>query len=184
MQKSSEQFYLHRIRTFQDERAFARLYEAHAKGIYRFLCIRLPSPQDAEDVLSITFVRLWDYLVRSSNVEHVSALVHTIARAAVADFYRGSAQKTAALTDTSTEALDGASDVGKEARHIEAQTDVALLKEAINTLPETMRDALILRFFEGKSIAAVADALEKNEGATRVLLHRALKRLHTTFVHT
>lgn len=177
MQKTREQFYLHRIRTFKDERAFARIYEIYAKSVYRILCARLPSPQDAEDVLSVTFVRLWDYLCRASSVDHLPALVNTIARAAVADFYRQAGHKTTNATESGGEQLPLLSDSGREAKQTEAKIDLTIVKQFLNTLPDEMRTALILRYFEGKSVAQVAHVLEKSESTTRVLLHRAIKRL-------
>lgn len=40
-----------------DRDAFARLYEAHAERVYRYLVRRLGQPADAEDVTAEVFVR-------------------------------------------------------------------------------------------------------------------------------
>jgi len=51
------------------------------------------------------------------------------------------------------------------------------LNEALNELNEPDRDALILRFFESKSMAQVGSALGTSEGAAKMRVARALDQL-------
>jgi RNA polymerase sigma-70 factor (ECF subfamily) len=44
-------------------------------------------------------------------------------------------------------------------------------------LPEDRREALIMRFALGMDNKEIARALGRSEGATKVLLHRAIKQL-------
>src|SRR5262245_48916539 len=52
-----------------------------------------------------------------------------------------------------------------------------LLDEALDRLNQTDRDALLLRFFEQRSLAEVGRALGSNEEATRKRVSRALEKL-------
>ena len=55
------------------------------------------------------------------------------------------------------------------------------LNEALNELPEPDRDALILRFFESKSMAQIGRALGTSEGAAKMRVARALEQLRGIF---
>jgi RNA polymerase sigma factor (sigma-70 family) len=55
------------------------------------------------------------------------------------------------------------------------------LNEALNELPEPDRDALLLRFFESKSMAQVGTALGTSEGAAKMRVARALDQLRGIF---
>jgi RNA polymerase sigma factor (sigma-70 family) len=56
-----------------------------------------------------------------------------------------------------------------------------LLDEALSTLGETDRRAVLLRFFEDKSLAEVGHALAMGEEAARKRVSRALDKLHRFF---
>lgn len=51
------------------------------------------------------------------------------------------------------------------------------LEEALASLPHEQREALRLRYFEGLPTKEIAQKLGKSDGAVRVMLSRALKRL-------
>ncbi len=51
------------------------------------------------------------------------------------------------------------------------------LLEALRELPEDAREALQLRYLEGLSSKEIAERMQKTDGATRVLLSRALTKL-------
>ena len=57
-----------------------------------------------------------------------------------------------------------------------------LLDEALDRLSQTDRDALLLRFFEQRSLAEVGQALGSSEEATRKRVNRALEKLRTDLV--
>ncbi len=47
----------------------------------------------------------------------------------------------------------------------------------VTKLPEDRRDALIMRFALGMSNREIARALGRSDGATKVLIHRAIRQL-------
>lgn len=55
------------------------------------------------------------------------------------------------------------------------------LNEALNELDEPDRDALLLRFFESKTMAQVGRALGTSEGAAKMRIARALEQLRGIF---
>jgi RNA polymerase sigma-70 factor (ECF subfamily) len=179
VQGSKEQFLLYRLRVHRDSRAFASLFEEHKGPIFRYLKAKLPTVQDAEDALSTTFLRLWNYVI-TSPVDHVSSLTFTIAKGVIADFYRHR-KVDAPLTNEEGEDLPLAGADDKEA--IEIQADASLLKRIIPSLKSEHQDVILLRFVEGLSVKEAARYLQKSESAVRVTLHRAIKELRIKFEH-
>lgn len=177
-----ESYHVYRVRSAQDEQAFARLYDTYVEAIYRFVYVKLSSKEQAEDVTAEVFLKLWQALQQGKEVRHVRGLLYKIARNSIIDVYRkrGSTPDTSSVTfsedDTSsdTEAL---SDRGIGSRGIEAKADLALVLEQIAQLKDDYQDVLTLRLMEDLSFQDIAEILGKETGAVRVLYHRALKAL-------
>jgi RNA polymerase sigma-70 factor (ECF subfamily) len=47
----------------------------------------------------------------------------------------------------------------------------------LSKLPDDRREALIMRFALGMDNKEIARAMDRSEGATKVLIHRAIKQL-------
>lgn len=175
MNRPREQFLLFRIRVFKDERAFAEIYEDYAPGLLRFLTLKLPTVQDANDVHSHMFLRLWNYAT-VAKVEHVSGLLFTIAKSLIADFYRRR-KATAPLEEA--EQMSEASAVGhtEMMEGADRALEVKTVKRLLAQLSEEDQLVIQLRFFEELSLREIADRIEKSVNATAMMIHRAMKRL-------
>ena len=55
--------------------------------------------------------------------------------------------------------------------------DQAGILEGVSQLPDDRRNALIMRFALGMDNREIARALDRTDGATKVLLHRAIRQL-------
>jgi RNA polymerase sigma-70 factor (ECF subfamily) len=60
---------------------------------------------------------------------------------------------------------------------VEGREEVQEVLEGVSNLPDDRREALIMRFALGMDNREIARALGRSEGATKVLLHRAIKQL-------
>lgn len=91
------------------------------------------------------------------------------------------ASREAALPDGSEAAglgdLLAASMTTPSAAFSRDQKQIAMLA-ALDTLPEDQREALRLRYLVGLSSKEIAKKIGKTDGATRVMISRALSRLH------
>ncbi len=177
-----ESYHVYRVRSAQDEQAFARLYDAYVEAIYRFVYVKISSKEQAEDVTAEVFLKLWQALQRGQEVRHVRGLLYKIARNLIIDVYRkrGAASDATSVTfsesDTSSY-IETLSDRGSGSRSIEAKADVSLLIEQIAQLKDDYQDVLTLRLVDDLSFQDIAEILGKDVGAVRVLHHRALKAL-------
>ena len=62
---------------------------------------------------------------------------------------------------------------------VEGRDELRRILDSVEELPDDRREALIMRFALGMNNKEIGHALGRSEGATKVLLHRAIKQLET-----
>jgi RNA polymerase sigma-70 factor (ECF subfamily) len=60
---------------------------------------------------------------------------------------------------------------------VSGRDELASVLEGVKRLPDDRREALIMRFALGKDNREIARALGRTDGATKVLIHRAIRQL-------
>jgi RNA polymerase sigma-70 factor (ECF subfamily) len=163
-----EKSLLFKIRVLKDQKAFAVLLSKHSSALQRFLKMKLPKIEDAEDAFSVTLYRFWNYLT-ASEVESVSGLLFTIARSVVAEFYRSRKTENVPLEDYEVAAVDE-----RLNEKIDAQT---IVNKELKNLDDETKEMIVMRYFEGWKIKDIAKHLGKSENSTRVAIHRAVKKI-------
>lgn len=157
---------------------FSRVYDKNVRKIYRFIFLKVSSKETAQDLTSQTFLKAWEaFKKREGNpgekIENPSAFLYQIARNLVVDFYREKGR----LEMVSTENLslaDSETDLEKEAS---LRSDFNLARKALANLKDDYQNVIIWHYLDDMSTSKIAELLNKNEGAVRVMIHRALKRL-------
>ncbi len=184
MNQLVDRFYVYRIRTHRDAEAFGRLYDRYVTHIYRFVYLKLPSKEAAEDVTSETFLRFWQYALEQADIRNVRALLYKFARNLVVDHYRKREPSTplsSVVTESgvfaSSDSEGVLSDQNRQRAVIEAKADLGLVLEKIGRLKEDFRDVLTLRLVDGLGYQDIALILDKTPGHVRVIFHRAMKAL-------
>ncbi len=151
-------------------------------GLRRFIAGRVPEV-DAEDVLQDTLVRLHEAADSLRDADRAEAWVFSIARRAIADFYRdrergpdeepvGRAPAEATDEPPATENLagyDGDHDVHEEV--------LSWLRPMAEELPEKYRCPLVMADFEGHTHQAVADELGLSRSGATSRIRRARAKL-------
>ena len=159
----------------RDPRAFEALYRKYVAQVYSFALYELRNTHAAEDVTAQVFLNALSSL--HSFREQAEApgssfrvWLFQIARNALSNERRRVRRHPEAPIEL---ALDFASgdDVAAEALDRE-QLNRAW--QHIDKLPTERRQALLLRFVEEMSTREIGEVLGRSEGATRVLIHRAL----------
>jgi len=90
-----------------------------------------------------------------------------------ANFYRDRARRPeAAMEDAAI--ISAPHDVESL---VEGRDELGRILEAVQELPDDRREALIMRFALGMDNREIARALGRTDGATKVLIHRAIKQL-------
>lgn len=157
-----------------DAEAFGDLYENYLDTIYRYVYYRLHNHQDAEDLTEIVFLKAWQKISNYSiGKTPFVAWLYRIAHNSVIDHYR-----TRKETLPLNEQLPISDEKMSLEEHILSKEEKRTLSKAIGHLSPLHQHVLVLRFISGLKPSEVADVLDRNVGAVRVLQHRALKALH------
>ncbi len=159
----------------RDPRAFEALYRKYVAQVYNFALYELRNPHAAEDLTAQVFMRALAGLpgFREQSEPPGSSFrvwLFQICRNTVSNERRRLRRHPDSPLDL---ALEIASTDDVQAAALERdQLDRAW--QAIGRLPEERRQALVLRFVEEMSTREIGEVLGRSEGATRVLIHRAL----------
>lgn len=178
-------YLLFRIRVQHDPGAYAELYDRYVTSIYRFVFLKVPTKEQAEDITSETFLRGWLFLQEAKEpVKNVRALLYRMARNLIADLYRKDQDRLVPLArvtflddETSTTSTTELSDEARGRALIEARADIALVLDKIARLKADYQDVLTLRLIDGLGYTDIGAILEKPAGHVRVIYHRDMKAL-------
>lgn len=151
--------------------AFGSLYDYYQPKIYRFVVLRVGRREEAEDLTHQVFLHAWQRIEEYRFLGFpFSSWLYRIARNAIVDHYRTKREAT------DIEEVDLA-----DATNLERDTDVLLqmhrVRAALLELKDEHQDVIIMRFIEELSIKEVAGALDKTEGAVKLLQYRAMREL-------
>ena len=163
---------------------FAKLYDTHMEKVYRFLLTKVSSVEQAQDLTSETFLKAWDYMQKdSSDVENFQAFIFRIARNTTIDFYRKKSSGEISVDMADTVFIDSignkdkvSSNEGPLAQAV-MSSDIAYMQKCLAKISPTHADVLTLYYVEDVPISEVAKIMDKSEGATRVMISRAIAAL-------
>ncbi len=155
---------------------FSELYKAHLRDVYSYSYYRVGNHHDAEDLTEQTFLQAYRHFERAvaeSNGRPLRPWLIRIAHNLAANLYRDRARRPQTpIEDTSMlSAVHTTEDL------VEGRDELSRILEGIEELPDDRREALIMRFALGMDNREIARAMGRSDGATKVLIHRAIKQL-------
>ncbi|MGI6341139.1 MAG: RNA polymerase sigma factor [Minisyncoccales bacterium] len=155
------------------EQFFSQIYEQNIEKIYRFVFFKTNSEPLAQDLTAETFSRLWAQISKGVEIKNPSGFLYKTVRNLLVDYYRSKKKKPINLDE-----MDFVEDEGLNIEDaIYKNDELNKVKVALTSLNDSYRQVISLYYIEQESISDVAKSLGKSEGATRVLLHRGLKKL-------
>lgn len=159
--------------------AFGLLYDHYHPKIYRFVMVKVSRREEAEDLTHQVFLHAWQNIktYRHQGFPFGSWL-YRIARNQVIDHYR---TKRSNLAFEEIDYDIPASDSNANER-VEQNITLDAVRTAIATLKPEYQDVIMMRFVEDMSLKETAAAMQKSEGAVKLLQHRALKQLQAILV--
>ncbi len=160
-----------------DKQAFAVLYDRHVDAIYRYALLRMPNQELAEDLTEDVFLRALQSLDRYRPQQPFRHWLYRIAHNRVIDESRRRGQRDTSLDHLHEQGWQAAGDEPSPLQAAIRAENVQAVRKALSDMSADEQAVLTLRFVEDLTYQEVAPILGKSEGACRVLLHRALKRL-------
>ncbi len=161
----------------RDQEAFAQLYEEHFDKIYRYVTLKIGNETEAEDMTQQVFLNALQS-ISSFKWKGIpfSAWLFRIAHNQVVDYFRSKKRTTVPLNES--QASSNSNDNPQLV--IEQKLDIEQLTLATKQLTEAQREVISLRFAGELSIAQVAKAMGKSQGAIKALQHSAIAALRKT----
>ena len=157
------------------EEAFAALVSRHVHKVYSVALRHTHNPHQAEEITQAVFVilaRKSPYLGRRVML---SGWLYQTARLTAVNFIRSEIRRACREQEAHMQNL-------LNENECDVWTQIApSLDAAMAGLSETDRHAVVLRFFDGKSMREVGMALGASEDAAKMRLHRAVEKLRGFF---
>ncbi len=160
-----------------DVDSFSMLYDELLDPLYKFCFFRLPTKELAEDVTSEVFLKVWDKLETYNKEKGIkfTSWVFRIAQNKIIDFFRKN-KDTLELKEE-LEIPDPHSE--KSEKKLENSFLKKQLLSALEQIPKTQSEVLILKYFSQLENKEIAEIMDKSETAIRILQSRGLKAIRT-----
>ena len=150
---------------------FARLYDQYATDVLRVCYFYLSDREKAEDVCQDVFVRLMTTHPLLQPGREKSWLLK-VALNRCRDLWRGAWLKRVILGGPTFELIPAPDEFSR-------RDDQQAMMAAINQLPATFKEVILLHFYQGRYIAEIAQMLELPEGTISSRLSRGRKKLES-----
>ena len=148
---------------------FDGLYRRHAPTVYRYTYAVLGNQADAEDVTQQTFLNAYRSIEQGTKPRKAENWLLRIAHNEVRRHFRKNGTTVAVQFDD--ELAEGAVEPAP------VEPTLADVLRALRKLTPMQRSALVMREFEGRSYAEIAEILEITQSALEALLFRARRAL-------
>ncbi|HUJ71377.1 MAG TPA: sigma-70 family RNA polymerase sigma factor, partial [Verrucomicrobiae bacterium] len=154
--------------------AFAALVSRHVNLVYSVALRTVRSPQLAEEVAQSAFTDLARQAHRLAPDTILTAWLYQVARRTAIDVVRHESRRQ--LRERVAHELTVMNATAVDWKHVEP-----LLDEAMHALDDTDRAAVLLRYFENKSLREVGQTLGRTEDAAQKRVSRAVECLREFF---
>lgn len=166
---------LRRYAAGRAEEAFAELVRRHVNFVYACALRRVGGDAHlAEDVTQQVFTKVAREAAALARRDVLSGWLYTTARHASAQVVRG--ERRRAVREQEAHIMNELT--ATSAHDAEWERLRPVIDEAMDDLREEDREAVLLRFFEGKSFGEIGAKLRLSENTARMRVERALDTLH------
>jgi len=155
----------------------AVLFERYHRALFRYFISMNSHREQAEDLVQEVFFRILRYRTSYDPAQSFTAWMYQIARNAGVD--HGRKRRVAEVVDIDSFAL-ASSAPGPEESASRGQ-DLALLRRAMNQLPQDKREVLVLSRFQGMKHEDIAEVLGCEVGTVKVRVYRAIRALEQIY---
>ena len=151
---------------------FLTVYDQYADAIFRFCQMKVSSRETAQDISQEVFTRYWQQLRLQKDIQNDRALLYSIARNLVIDWYRK--KKDQSLDTLTFAGFDFGSD-----DHLTtiAKSEVREVLASLEALDEPTREVITLRFVEGFLPKEIAELTGEPANTVSVRITRGLQKI-------
>lgn len=147
-----------------------KIYTDFHKKVTRYVTGKIPNPQDAEDLVSCVFLKIFQKLdTFDESKASLSTWIFTITRNTVYDFY--------GTRKDFSELPEDIADDGEIDENLLNEEMLEQLAEALESLDERSRDLIILHYYDGLTLKEIADRMQMSYPNAKVIHKKALRSL-------
>jgi RNA polymerase sigma-70 factor (ECF subfamily) len=162
----------------RDDAAFGQWWEVSYDRVYRFVLSRVEGVQEAEEITQETMVEVIGCLERYKGHSSLLTWVCGIARHKISDYYRSRQRsrnqlRIEELEQAVQQALEGTGPIDGVLAWLEEAEAIEALATTLDLLPPDHRQALVLKYHEGRTLKEIAVIMQRGTKAVESLLDRA-----------
>lgn len=177
MSDSTDTELLKQFARTNSEAAFAELVQRHIGLVYSIAFRKTGNPQLSEDITQAVFIILARKAHSLSSNTVLPGWLHHSTQFTAANFQRAEIRRLRREQEAFMQ-----STIDNSAPDASWSELSPLLDDAVATLGSSDRDAIVLRFFQNRSLAEVGARLGATEDAARMRVNRALEKMRKFFV--
>lgn len=149
--------------------------------LYR-LALRITlNPEDAEDAVQETMMKVWNRRSQWEQIESIEAFCLTVCRNLSLDKTRHIRADSQSLDNGANDTADNSHHANPEQQAIERDR-LQLVRRIVDSLPEKQRSVMQLRDFEGKSYKEIATIMDISEEQVKINIFRARQTVKQLFL--
>jgi RNA polymerase sigma-70 factor (ECF subfamily) len=149
------------------------LFDKYHRRLFNYFLYATGNREASDDLVQDVFLRMLKYRRSYRKEGAFRVWLFTIARNARTDYYRKRGKRH--------EPIEKAGDVidrePTAEEKIEKADDTAILKKALKSLPDDMREVLVLSRFQNLRYREIGQVLKCSENAVKIRVYRAMKEL-------
>jgi RNA polymerase sigma factor (sigma-70 family) len=161
-----------------DEAALSELFHLYADSLYQYGYLICKDKQTVEDCLQDLFFLLWKKRRQLNSVDKVHTYLLTALRNRIHNTFRKAPGVPLTECDDEQMGIQASSEID----WIEDEQELIhhrFVRQAIDTLPSRMKQALYLRYFEQKEYSDIADIMNISKQVAVNMVHRATLKLRS-----
>ncbi|ERJ59370.1 RNA polymerase sigma factor [Sphingobacterium paucimobilis] len=152
--------------------AFQMLFEKYWSHVFSTVKKLVKSPELAEDIAQEIFVKVWHRREELSTISNIEAYLYTVSKNTTLDALR----KKVLITENIDQLIHYFKDQAlTPQQRLEYQELQQNIQQAIDTLPEKVKEVFVLSRFEGLSHEEISEKLNISITSSKTYIVRALK---------
>lgn len=178
-----------------DRQAFEELVHRYERELYSYLRRYLADASLAEDAFQATFLQVHLKKDQFDVDRKFRPWLYTIATNQAIDSQRRNKRHRMVSLDRKNPSSEREGEVGSliqllvgreplAASNLELEEQQAWIREAVNALPETLRGAVALVYYQGMKYREAAEVLDVPVGTVKSRLHAAISRLNEAWTES
>lgn len=159
--------------------SFKEIYKLYYSAIHAFVNRIVENQQDAYDIATDTFTKLWDRRAGFKSLMNIKKFLYTVARHAAIDYLRMAGRNRRLLESLLLLDLKNDQSITEEVIHPEL---IPFIYDAIEHLPRQCRNVTKSIFMEGYTIRETAERLNMHLENVRFQKSRGRKQLRELII--